>query len=261
MVQAKNDAKAILDHVDGKDQFLEVMQERGQTEDGAERLWHYLQRAIDEHGEGKSQGFFTRLGKGAWEALTGSDANSKSEKSETVKQFMGEPVDEIAGAIGGILDRKFEEAEGEIADELADNHPDEVAREAAGIAGDTFGDMREAIMARVTEQLNESEAELSMSDDDTPDDPPEWAKSIQETTEENSKAIKELREELKESNDDPWEDAPEWAKSLKESTESNAESIEELANASGKSQQLDGGEEESDSQSKADILGIPGGDD
>jgi len=263
MVAAKSDSKAILDHVEGKNQFLDVMSDRGASEDDAERLWHYLQRAIDEHGEGKSAGFFRRLGKGAWEALTG-DVSQEKQKSGDTKQFMGEPVDELSDAVESALDGLTDVAFDAIFDEVSENHPDEVAEAVAGVAGAIVGEETDDLVDEITQELRDSNRTLQMSDNDNPDDnPPEWAKSIQEATEENSKAIKELREELKEGSDDPWEDAPEWAKSLKESTEQNADAIENLAEASGKSQQLDGeGDDDSSAErSKADILGLAGGGD
>jgi hypothetical protein len=104
-------------------------------------------------------------------------------------------------------------------------------------------------------------------DDDPMKDAPEWAKALHEEQQKNSDAIADLREKDggNGDGDDPeagksLEDAPEWAKAIAERTEKNAEHIEEVAKASGQSQQLDGGESPESKTSKADVLGLPGGD-
>jgi len=110
-------------------------------------------------------------------------------------------------------------------------------------------------------------ADSDMTDNDTDksdDEPPEWAKSLMETVEENSTQIDELAarnktatievgdEEVEltekqvreafdlDKSDASFEDAPPWAQKLHEQVEKNADRIETISKQSGHSQQLDG---------------------
>lgn len=90
MVAAKAGDKSVLDAVDGKNEFVAVMQDRGHSEDDAERLWHYLQRAMDESDDKAapepSDGLLHRLGKSAWSALTGGDQKTAATDGGTAKE-------------------------------------------------------------------------------------------------------------------------------------------------------------------------------
>ncbi len=78
--------KNVLDRVEGKDEFLEVMAERGHDEEGATRMWDYLQRAADEGAdqhpaEKASDGVLRRVGRAALNAFgagSGRDPSSST---------------------------------------------------------------------------------------------------------------------------------------------------------------------------------------
>lgn len=122
-----------------------------------------------------------------------------------------------------------------------------------------------------------SEADDTMTDeqptepDDTGkgDEPPEWAKSLIDTVEQNANQIDdlaarqrtveldadgetielseaELREAIGDGNSPVGDDAPEWAKSLHDTVQENAERIERIGKQSGHSTQLSGAENGSD---------------
>lgn len=241
MVSAKaGGAKSILDQVGGKNEFVAVMEDRGATEDEGERLWHYLQRAAEE--SGKSPGVLRR----AWDAVTGGGPGDGAAKegralSASNRNRLMAAHDALEDALSADLDfetNRFTDdssVDFDVADYKAADDP----------GGTPDG---------------EDDEEDKQMGDDNPDDAPEWAKSLTETVEENSVRIKELAEEREEEKG-AWDDAPEWAKELAGKTDALDERVDELASASGKSQQLEGeaggGD---DSPTKADILGLAGGD-
>jgi hypothetical protein len=93
----------------------------------------------------------------------------------------------------------------------------------------------------------EAADESDMSNDD---EPPEWAKDLQEQLDEQSKRIDDALDESgnageeKASGEDAWEDAPEWARSLKQDVDKQAERIDAISKQTGttESQQLGGAE-------------------
>lgn len=139
---------------------------------------------------------------------------------------------------------------------------------------DDLIEKQSALIQSAEEQFSETEGAESSADDDNKttmsndndpfDDAPEWAKALQEEAEKNSDRIDTLTEKVEDDDGDKdaWADAPEWAKAMRDEQKDLDERVENLAEAAGKSQQLSGndGEEEDNSPSKADFLGIPGGD-
>lgn len=123
------------------------------------------------------------------------------------------------------------------------------------------------------------------TDTDTGDDePPEWAKSLIETVEQNANQIDDLaarqrtveleadgetielteaqvREAIGDDDAPVGDDAPEWAKSLHESVQENAERIERIGTQSGLSTQLGGTENGSDDGDEVEAFkaGLVGG--
>jgi hypothetical protein len=76
ILETKADAeKRLSDHLGNRDGFLEEAQGRGHSEAEAERLWEYLNRAVDVEGAGEpgTKSMFARAGKAFLSALTGSD--------------------------------------------------------------------------------------------------------------------------------------------------------------------------------------------
>ncbi|WP_238709294.1 XkdF-like putative serine protease domain-containing protein [Natronorubrum halophilum] len=78
ILETKSEAdKRLADHLGNRDGFLEEAQQRGHSETEAERLWEYLNRAVDIEGAGdpgeKTDSVLARAGKAALSVLTGSD--------------------------------------------------------------------------------------------------------------------------------------------------------------------------------------------
>lgn len=71
--------KRLGDYLGDQDGFVDEAMERGHSEAEAERLWEQLNRALDVDGASDpgKQSFFHRMGKAAWTAFTGEDADSK----------------------------------------------------------------------------------------------------------------------------------------------------------------------------------------
>ena len=77
---ATRQEKNILEHADSQAEFVDIMADRGHSEDEADRVWDYLQRATDE-GDGHpadkvSDNTLIRMGKSAFSALFGGSAES-----------------------------------------------------------------------------------------------------------------------------------------------------------------------------------------
>ena len=97
-------------------------------------------------------------------------------------------------------------------------------------------------------------ADSTMGDDTNDNEPPEWAKELQEQLDEQNKRIDEALDADggdgagKDANDDPLEEAPEWAKSLKEDVDKQGERIDAISKQTGatESQQLGGAEKGGD---------------
>lgn len=268
MVSAKTDAKSVLDAVGGKNEFVGVMQDRGHSEDDAERLWHYLQRAIDET-DGKaapqpSDGFLRRLGKSAWSALTGDDGSDQKAATDGGT----EDAEKESRTLSAANKQRLMAAHDALEDALSSDVQFEGNRFTDNPTVDfdvsDYGKSKAESTDKDAPDGDTSDSDdqdKTMSDDDPLADAPEWAKAMHENVEENSKRIEDLAQQDDDADKDAWADAPEWAKKLRDEQKEIDSRVEELAEASGKSQQLSGsGDEGQDNTpTKADILGLSGG--
>lgn len=213
--------KRVADYLGDREGFMEEMAERGHSEGDAERLWNYLQRAVDEDADGdvdeESAGWLARA-----KAFFTNGPGAPSEKTNRA-------TDETAATDGGSSDG------------------------------------------------GKDAADEDMTNDDN--EPPEWAKDLQDSIEANSERIEEALEASDDGGEkdaggeggdggekDAFDEAPEWAKALKEQTEQNAQRIDDVAMASGTSQQIDGAGATEPSKRKYssawdDTLGLPDGGD
>ncbi|USZ75655.1 XkdF-like putative serine protease domain-containing protein [Halorussus vallis] len=76
ILETKADAeKRLADHLGNRDGFIEEAQQRGHSDDEAERLWEYLNRAVDVEGAGEpgSKGLLASAGKAFLRVLSGTD--------------------------------------------------------------------------------------------------------------------------------------------------------------------------------------------
>lgn len=272
MVAAKaGGAKSILDHVGGKNEFVGVMQDRGHDEDAAERLWHYLQRALDET-DGKaaptpSDSVLTRWGRSMWDAITRGDGDGGGAKTATTDGGAEKESRTLSTANRERLMAAHDALEDALASDVdfvgnrfTDNPTTDF--DVADYGGKAAPTDKDAPGGDTSDS-----DDTTMSDDDPLADAPEWAKAMHNDIEENSKHIDDLADKVTKTDDpdDPekaWEDAPAWAKALRDEQKDLDERVEGLAEASGKSQQEPGAGTggESEGPTKADILGIPGGD-
>lgn len=268
ILDTKSDAiKQLARHLGNHDAFLEEAVQRGHSEDEAERLWEYLNRAIEVDGAGTpgKTSIFERASKAFLSALTGSDDDESAKSSEaldaekegrTLSQATRTRLMAAHDAVEDALEADLEFDTNRFTDndsvdfDIADYGKEAPTEHAPG--GDT-------------PDFNDDNTK-DMGDD--PDDPmadaPEWGKALYDQTEKNSDRIDDLSEKV--SDDDPddpekaWDDAPAWAKAMRDEQKDNRERIDDLAEAAGKSQQLFGGDpEEPEGRTKADVLGLPGG--
>ncbi|NHN40546.1 hypothetical protein G9C85_02690 [Halorubellus sp. JP-L1] len=215
--------KRVADYLGDREGFMAEMAERGHSDGEAERLWNYLQRAVDED----------------------VDVDSVDEESAgwiaRAKAFFTKGPGAPAGKTDSVTD------------------------ETAATDGGSSDGGKDAADEDMTNDENE---------------PPEWAKDLQDSIEANSERIEDA---LEASDDDGGEknaggegeeggekdafaEAPEWAKALKEETEKNAQRIDDVAMASGTSQQIDGAGASQPSNRKYSsdwdkTLGLPNGGD
>lgn len=96
---------------------------------------------------------------------------------------------------------------------------------------------------------SETDTDITMSKDDNPEDPPEWAKGLIDSVEQIDERVKELEDEDAQKSPD---DIPEWAEDLAKTVEDLDERVDKVSQATASSQQLGG----SDGQetNKADVL-------
>jgi hypothetical protein len=210
-------AKRLGDHLGNRDAFLGEAMERGHSEEDAERMWSVLHRAIDVEGAGDP-------GKqSAFERLGKAVRDVLTLRSDTTEE---RPDSKAAAADQG------DPVDGD----------EQSGKDAAG--GDTPAD----------------DGGSKSADDDTmtnDDEPPEWAKQIQEQIDEQSKRIDEALDEDatgKDADNDPFDDAPEWAKSLKEDVDKQGERIDEISKQTGttETQQLGGTEKNGEGDGLSD---------
>lgn len=264
--------KRLADHLGNRDGFIEEAQERGHSESDAERLWDYLNRAVDVEGAGEpgAKGRLTAAGKAFLNVLTGSDdGDTKSEALDSDRDpahdkegrtLSRQNRESLYATIDASLD-VLEDANVDHGmtrftdrDDTVFDLSEHSAREWTGTDEDEDEDEEEEASttnsAAGSDTPDTGGTEAADMTDDPNDEPPEWAKTMIEQTNENAKRIEELadgdtdKDGADGGDDDPdksLEDAPEWAKSLQEGIEKNAEQIETVAKASGTSQQLAGG--------------------
>lgn len=246
--------KRVADLIGDKEQFVAEMRDRGHSEGEADRLWNYLRRAVDEQDvDASSQAGWLARAKSFFKDGPGSDTSSK--ESRTLSQANRERLMAAHDAVEDALASDVDFSTNRFTDNpTVDFDVADFGNKAAPNGGGEGG-------------TNSSKDTMTDTPDDDPmKDAPKWAKALHEEQQKNSDAIEDLREKDGGDPDDPdagksLEDAPEWAKALHEQTEKNAEKVEDLAKTAGQSQQLGGGNNESESKtSKADILGLPGGD-
>ncbi|QCW03563.1 XkdF-like putative serine protease domain-containing protein [Natrinema pallidum] len=244
MVAAKaGGTKSILDQVGGKNEFVAVMEDRGAGEDEAERLWHYLQRALEET-DGKaapqpSDSTLTRWGRSMWNSITGSGDDSKTaatdggaeKESRTLSKDNRDRLMAAHDAIEDALESDVDFMPNRFSD---DPTVDFDVADYSGKAAPTDKDAPGG----------------ETPDDDTKTMSDDTKTELEEKIDALEKRIDALAEEK---DDDPDKDD---TSDLEDKIEDLEDKIDTLAEASGKSQQLEGGEEKDDEPSKADILGL-----
>lgn len=263
--------KRVADLLGDKERFTSEMAERGHSDDDAERLWSYLQRATDaEADDDAKEGFFARVGQAAVKAIAGSDDGAHADDAPEASD--GDAAAEKASrTLSQANVKRLKAAHDAVEDALATELNIRTNRftDDPGDSFDIADYGKAAPTGEATAAAESDTTESNMADND--EDMPAWANELKEQTEANAERLEELAgggdgdEEKAADNDGgdetPMADAPAWAKELKEQTEANAERVEELAKAAGHSQQLNGGSSESvDRKYSADwdsTLGLP----
>ena len=266
ILETKADAeKRLSEHLGNRDGFVEEAKDRGHSEAEAERLWDVLNDAVDVDGAGDpgKQSMWARAGKAFFTAFSGTDDGSDAAKSP-------EDQGKAAEKEGRTLSRQNREslyatidASLDVLQDAGDDHGmtrftdrDDVsfdlsehsARNWASDGGDEDEDEDEDDEEEEEEESTidnaaggetpgsgSTDAADDMTDDNENTEPPEWAKSIQEQLDEQSKRIDDVLEgdEEKDADDDPMEEAPEWAKSLKEDVDKQSERIDAISKQTG----------------------------
>lgn len=278
ILETKSDSeKRLADHLGNRDGFIAEAQERGHSEAEAERLWEYLNDAVNIEGAGdpgksRSQSVLARVGKAALSALsrpgsseetataratdsskTDARTNQQAKEGRTLSAANRESamaaVDanldllEDAGVEHGMT--RFTDR-----DSFDFNLTEHAARDWSG--GETDDDSDEEDSSPFDLDANAKDApggempdnDTTMSKNDDPwKDAPAWAKDLRDGQKENSERIDEIT-----ASDEPgdggeekdaWEDAPEWAEDLKAKQEDHAERIDTISQQTGTtSQQL-----------------------
>ncbi len=206
------------------------------------------------------------------------DYDDEKAAPDEVTKLTDEQGDLVVTAIQRFVDEQGEAPLAEFRDWLwATDALDEDTMFAADEAYWQYTEARREQMEQtpVTEGLAEwvtsetdSDTEITMSDDTSPDDPdtdktddpfadaPRWAKALNEQTQKNAERLDELDTDDDGStgkaadggDDDPFADAPEWAKALREETEKNADRIDAVASETAETQQVGGESEKSDDE-------------
>lgn len=290
ILETKSEAeKRLADHLGNREGFIDEATQRGHSEADAERLWDYLNRAIDIEGASdpatKEVGRFHRAGRAFLDAFTpgsggedGTTADKDTAKeSRTLSAANRERLMAAHDAVEDALSSDMQFVGNRFTDnpavdfDVADYPTAESAASTAQDRDEPGGTEpgRDADADADTDTKNKT-----MSDDDKFADAPEWAMAVHDDVSENSKAIDDLRDELEsvkedgepEEPEDPekaFEDAPAWAKQLREETDGVKEDMQNLAEATGKSQQLSGeveneGDTESGDESMNDLAKLLG---
>jgi len=247
--------KRLADYLGNRDGFIEEALDRGHSEGEAERLWDVLTRASELDGSGTpgKQSFFSRVGKAVFEALPGgTDVDVDVDKA-------GAGAGAGPGDAGGDASKEGRTLSRQNRDALFASIDAQLG--VLDDAGVDHGATRFTDREDIDFDLAEFDGKVAPTDKDVPgDDTPDSTTMSNDTDtdieakfEELEKRLDELEESTK--NTDPDDDA----KDLERRLESLEGKIDNLAEAAGKSQQLKGGDGGDDSPSKADILGLPGG--
>jgi hypothetical protein len=259
--------KRLADHLGNRDGFIEEAMERGHSEAEAERLWEYLNRAVDVEGAGDpaKESFFKRIGEAAFDAIRGStpDDSSGAASAETKagRTLSKRNRESAMAAIDANLDMledsgmdhgltRFTDRD-DVDFDLSEhdarewtNPPDDDEGEDEDDDGDEEedgADMDDVSASKDAPDGDTSDETTDMSNSDDPwEDAPEWAKDLRDSQQENSQRIEDLASEDGDADkdadtddEDALDDAPEWAKALAKGQQENAERIDTIAQQSG----------------------------
>lgn len=111
ILETKADAeKRLAEHLGNRDGFIEEALDRGHSEAEAERLWEYLNRAVDVEGAGEpgKQSVFARVGKAALSVFSGSDGGQQ--EAAAAKAAEPEPPEPDAEKEGRTLSKQNRES-------------------------------------------------------------------------------------------------------------------------------------------------------
>ena len=253
ILEAKADAaKALAHHLGDHEAFIEEAIGRGHGEDEAQRLWDVLNRAIEIEGAtspGKSDdGMLARVGRAAVNALTGGEKDAElpapTETAKESRTLSAANERALMAAFDAIVD-VFDDA-GTDVDATPFSTRDDVDFDLESFAPREWTLDEEPIPEHDPGNVT-PDGDTQMSDD-TPDDT--GSDDLETRVDELIERVGDLEDETK--NDDG-------AAELREKLDELEVKLDALAEASGKSQQLDGEVTENDGPTKADILGLPGG--
>jgi len=247
--------KRLADYLGNRDGFMSEATDRGHSEEEAERLWEVLNRAteLDGAGEPGKESVAARVGQKVLGAVFGSDDGADASKSpeapdapkesRTLSQANRERLMASHDAIEDALASDLEFISNRFTDDPTTDFDVADYDGKAAATTDTGGETPDS-------------TDKNMGDD--PDDTPPPEKNEERLDSIESK-IDDLAEKVTE--DDPDDADKEVDSDVAERLEEIEGKLDALAEASGKSQQLGGGDGgENDGPTKADILGIPGGD-
>lgn len=258
LVLSKDDAEKALDEYLGdRAGFLEEVQQRGHSEEDAERMWDVMSRAAEVDGSespGK-ESFFSRIGKAAWSAVAGdgdkpddaagAETQTRPDTAKEGRTLSRANRDSAKAAVDANLDlledagvdhgmTRFTDKEGD---------PFDLTEHAARSWGGTDDD---------TDDEDEDEDDTETMSDDTTDDTNEKVleavKSLQEDVDElksdDADGGDDAADADKDTNDDDLTEAVETltdeVTSLKETAQANSEAIDTIGKQAGFSTQLDG---------------------
>jgi len=205
--RAASAEKRLADHLGNPEGFIEEAQERGHTEEEAERLWEVLDRGVSVEGAGNpgAKAKLTSAATAFLNALTGSESGG-SDRHADAQAAKDAPEGDTSDDGGSGTDA---------ADTTNMSNDDDPMDDAPAWA--------KALNDRIDSLESEKDGGEG-TDDDPMDDAPEWAKDL-------SDRIDEVEAEA------TTEDKPEWAKNL----EKRVDDISKQTGATS-SQQLGGAE-------------------
>jgi len=203
--------KRLSDHLGNRDGFIEEAQERGHSEDAAERLWSVLNRGISVEGAG--------------------DPGAKAKLTSAATAFLNALTGSRAGAAGGSDAQTAKNASGGDTSDNDDDGSDAGADDTTNMSNDDPMADAPPWAKALDDRIDSLESEKDGgegSNDDPMADAPEWAQDLDDR-------IDEVEAEL------TAEDKPEWAKAL----EQRVDDISKQTGAT-ESQQLGGTEKGAD---------------